>query len=575
MQTVSVGLAGLGQIQFLNQALAGAFYYATNDNGWLEFHPYIPRWWVPDRAVLDPYYKGNSTFFTLAHMRGWATPVLVWTGFILVLLFSFLCLNTMLRRHWVEYERLTFPLVALPLELTRPGASGALLGRWEFWLPFMGVCAFRSATGLHHTVPGFPEFVPFTSAGQQIDIGVHLTDRPWSGIGHFTLSFHPLILGITYFLPLDVSFSAWFFYLFVKAENVWATAMGFRDPRSGGGALAPFTGEQGAGAFLAIALFVFWSARRHLRDVARKAIGQAPKVSDADEVLSYRTAFFGFLFSFLALVMFATLGGLTWWRAVLFFALYVLMVTTVTRLRAEAAPMMNFSPEMDPHRMMVLLPGSRSWGMRDLTAFAYFHWFDSDYRTVAMPQQMEALKIADAAGGSLRAEPRRLGRWILAASALAAVAAFVAVLAIYYHYGAATPRGDNGWRNYNGRFPFITVMRWLENPTEPDFLRLQWMGVGFTAATALIEARARFLWWPLHPSGFALAHAGWTMPWVWFPTLLGWAVKALLLRYGGMRAFRRGIPVFLGLLLGDIVIACFWSLLGVILDMQVYMFFPG
>jgi hypothetical protein len=504
-------------------------------------------------------------------------PIAVWSLFILLLLFGFLCLNVMLRRHWVERERLTFPLVALPLELTREGASGALVARPDFWLAFLLACAWRSMTGLHHTVPGFPELLPFyNDAGQLIDIGSFFTQRPWNGIGHFMLSFHPLIIGITYFLPLDLSFSAWFFYLLVKAENVWATALGFRDPGAGAAAaLVPYTGEQGAGAFLAIALFTFWGARRHLRDVFAKAFGSAPKVRDDDEVLSYRTAVIGFFLSFAGVVLFVTLGGMAWWLAALFFLLYLLMIVTCTRLRAEAGPMLGFGPDLNPHRMMVLLPGSQSWGLRDLTVFAYLQWFDSDYRTVAMPQQMEALKMAEAAGGSLRASPRRRGLWIMLASALAAVTAFVAVLAIYYHYGAETPRGDNGWRNYNGRSPFVTVMRWVDTPTGPDALRLRWLCGGFAATAALIQARAHWLWWPFHPAGFAMANAGWTMPWVWFAMLLGWAAKATLLRYGGMIAFRRGIPFFMGLLLGDIVISVLWSLLGVILEMDVYMFFPG
>lgn len=577
MQTVSVGLAGLGQIQFLNQALAGAFYYATPGNGWAQFHPYIPRWWVPDPAVLPAYYRGNSTFFTAEHLRAWAVPIVAWSSFILLLLFGFLCLNVMLRRHWVERERLTFPLVALPLELTRAGASRALIVHREFWLAFFLVCAWRSMTGLHHTVPGFPEFLPFSDdAGQLIDLGSLFTGRPWNGIGYFVLSFHPLIIGITYFLPLDISFSAWFFYLLVKAENVWATALGFRDPgASPAAALVPYTGEQGAGAFLAIALFAFWGARRHLRDVFGKALGRAPKVQDDDEVLSYRTAVFGLFFSFAGVVLFVTLGGMAWWLAALFFLLYLLMIVTCTRLRAEAGPMLGYGPDLNPHRIMVLLPGSQSWGLRDLTVFSYLHWFDSDYRTVAMPQQMEALKMADAAGGSLRASPRRLGLWIMLATALAAVSAFVAVLAIYYHYGAETPRGDNSWRNYNGRLPFVTLMHWVNTPTGPDEARLLWLCGGFAVTTGLTLARAHWLWWPLHPAGFAMAHAGMTMPWVWFATFLGWMAKALLLRYGGMRLFRRAIPFFMGLLLGDIVICVLWSFLGVILDMQVYMFFPG
>ena len=74
---------------------------------------------------------------------------------------------------------------------------------------------------------------------------------------------------------------------------------------------------------------------------------------------------------------------------------------------------------------------------------------------------------------------------------------------------------------------------------------------------------------------FTLAHAGLTLPWVWFPMFMGWVVKAAILRYGGMKLYRAWIPFFLGLLLGDIVIGVVWSIIGVLLDVNVYMFFPG
>ena len=85
------------------------------------------RWLVPDPAVLDAFYKGNSSFFVRTHLIGWAAPVVAWTGFILALLGAMFCLNVMLRKPWVEHERLTFPLVYLPLELTRTETSRSLL----------------------------------------------------------------------------------------------------------------------------------------------------------------------------------------------------------------------------------------------------------------------------------------------------------------------------------------------------------------------------------------------------------------------------------------------------------------
>jgi hypothetical protein len=65
------------------------------------------------------------------------------------------------------------------------------------------------------------------------------------------------------------------------------------------------------------------------------------------------------------------------------------------------------------------------------------------------------------------------------------------------------------------------------------------------------------------------------MTWVWFPMLLSWAAKALILRYGGMKAFRACIPFFLGLLLGDVVIGVLWAVVGAVLNIDIYMCFPG
>ena len=230
--------------------LGGAYYFVKPENKWAEFHPFIPRWWVPDPGVLPEYYAGSSTLFTAAHLRGWAVPILVWCGFLLLMLFCFLCLNTLFRRHWIESERLTFPLVALPLELTNASATRSLLRERMFWFAFVLACAYRSISGLHRIMPGFPDIPGIFMKGQEWRIGDAMTEPPWSAIGFFVISLHPLIVGITYFLPLDVAFSMWFFYLLVKSENVLAGVLGYRDAgASASAALFPYTGEQGAGAF--------------------------------------------------------------------------------------------------------------------------------------------------------------------------------------------------------------------------------------------------------------------------------------------------------------------------------------
>ena len=51
---------------------------------------------------------------------------------------------------------------------------------------------------------------------------------------------------------------------------------------------------------------------------------------------------------------------------------------------------------------------------------------------------------------------------------------------------------------------------------------------------------------------------------------VAWLVKALLLRYGGMRVCRQGLPFFFRLILGDLVTRVAWSLLGALLPLDLF-----
>jgi hypothetical protein len=50
---------------------------------------------------------------------------------------------------------------------------------------------------------------------------------------------------------------------------------------------------------------------------------------------------------------------------------------------------------------------------------------------------------------------------------------------------------------------------------------------------------------------------------IWFPFLLVWLLKTLVLRYGGMRLYRETVPAFLGFALGHYAVAgILWGLMG-------------
>jgi hypothetical protein len=57
---------------------------------------------------------------------------------------------------------------------------------------------------------------------------------------------------------------------------------------------------------------------------------------------------------------------------------------------------------------------------------------------------------------------------------------------------------------------------------------------------------------------------------VWLPFVIAWAVKSLVLRYGGMRLYRQSLPLFYGLILGDFLAGGLTTLAGCLFGINVY-----
>lgn len=126
-------IGGHTLICFLVGTLAHPFWFAGPENEWASlFWCYIPRWFTPPIGVLRDYFEGGSTFYTVKHIKGWLTPVIVWSSFIAVIWFILICLNVMIRSQWTEKEKLAYPIIRLPLEMTVN--SGSFLRSPQMWI---------------------------------------------------------------------------------------------------------------------------------------------------------------------------------------------------------------------------------------------------------------------------------------------------------------------------------------------------------------------------------------------------------------------------------------------------------
>jgi hypothetical protein len=573
MQAVSLGISGVGMTQFLCMGLGNVFHYADLQNRWAQnYQPLLPRWAFPDPAALPDFYAGQSTLFTAAHLRGWLSPVLVWSGFVLVLLVSTFCLSALLRRRWVEHERLTFPIVVLPLALIREDSRRALLRSRVFWLGFGAAFALENLAAAGFLIPNVP-FVPLKPSDPAFKLGGSglFTAPPWNAVGELDLGFYPLVIGLTYFLPLDVSCSCWFFYLFRKIEAVLTASWGLHQAGTNGAfSQFPYFGEQGLGGFLGLGLWTLAGLGGYWRQVRRAAFGRQGSGAgdDHEEPLPYRAALVGLGLGLAALAAFGVALGLPWWASLAFLALYLLVVIAYTRIRAEAGLPWAFGPDMTPHQLLIAGAGTVAFSSGGLVGLTQMQWLDLDYRCTVMPAQMEALKI----GTEARLNLRHLSGAIALATLVGALASWLAILTCYYHYGAATAH-VNDWRTSMGSTPWRILDGWTAQRAPADHARVWAVAFGVCVTGLLVAARTRFLWWPFHPVGYILAGT-FTMEWLWCSLFVGWLVKWLVLRYGGLRLYRQALPFFIGLILGDYVAGALWALYGCLTGVQTYRVAP-
>jgi len=219
MLAISVCVSGYGQIQWLVNILPAGEYFQTKSNHYAQFLFRIPSYLVPhNKAVIDDFYRGHSTMYRADVLQDWAVPVAIWCAFIFVICWVTLCLTSLVRRQWADEEKLTFPLVQLPLQLAEASAGETPFFRNRLmWSGFLIAGVLESINYIHFFLPGFPSV---RIKPNEWHMEQYFVSEPWSSMGVFTLAFYPFAIGIAFLLSCEVSFSCAFFYLFTKLENV-------------------------------------------------------------------------------------------------------------------------------------------------------------------------------------------------------------------------------------------------------------------------------------------------------------------------------------------------------------------
>jgi hypothetical protein len=568
MMLIASMISSRGMMEKLIPALVAVNYYANEPNGWANlFFPNIKSWLVP----FDPAKKTGQPIAVDFYEQldpndpipfgPWVTPLLVWGVLILLIFFGFLCLASILRKQWVDNEKLAFPLVQLPLEFVRDEETGGFFKNPLMWSGFGLPTLIFTLNGLHGIYPAVPWF------SLQHNLNQFFTERPFNAMYYTPAFISFAAVGFFYLLPTQLLFSLWSFFIFTRLQDILAAVFGLR---VSGMPLYPtrlYIGYQVAGAYLVLVIYFIYISIPHLRQVLKKVFtqeggfpplgGQEGELGDAEELLPYRIAFWGLILSFLLSVLWCYYSGLTLWFAFFGLLIYIGFVAVVmARSTAESGLLMT-ETSFRPIDLYVMVEQKAALGPSSLTFLSFFDAiFTRDQRGLILTGFLDGLKIADGVG----MKRRPLLVFFFVAIILALVCSAIIHLWLPYRHGANymysyVYSGNPLWA-FSDHAPAIEGFS-----TEASWIALTFFIIGIIFTAFLAFMRTLYWWWPFHPLGYALS-ASWTMIVFWFPVFLAWLIKYPLMRYGGVRLYLKIRPFFLGMIFGEFSMAVIWTLIS-------------
>lgn len=545
MMLVASAVQTMGLSGQLMSIISAPYYYATPENDWDKLlQPHLNPLLAPQNELTVRYFYEGLPPGRLVPWRDWLGPLSVWAPFLLCLYFVMTCMMVILRKQWVDNERLIYPLTQLPLEMVaqpQPGRPSMLYRSGIMWMGFAVPLIFGSLTGLHHYYPT----VPTPTLNWAVSMFRHTQSM------QFRISF-PMI-GFFFLVEQQTAFSLWFFnVLFFMIRGILnVLKIGMTENLGVYGAPSPTFAHIGMGAFLVLVFGGLYTARSHLRDVVARAFGEhTTHGDDKDEMLSYPVAFWGTVIGLAFMAGWLTWSGMPLWVSVAFIVVVMVLFVGLTRIVSESGMAEAVAPTIAPG-VIVSAVGAPAIGPRGLMAIAMSYVWCSDIRTFVMASAANGLKMAE-----VTEQPKRPLFGLMALAILVS-----APLSIYlttrwaYRIGGVTM---NSW--FFGGGP-LAPLKWVQvhflTPEGPNLVGWLLTGLGAGLMAFLSAMRQRFLWWPFHPLGFALAPV-WIMDQQWMTVLISWLAKVTILRYGGVKTYQRARGFFLGLILGQFTTNGLW-----------------
>ncbi|MFN4228100.1 MAG: DUF6785 family protein, partial [Candidatus Ratteibacteria bacterium] len=468
----------------------------------------------------------------------WFKVLSLWFTFILGFYLLCIFIVLILRKQWIERERLSYPLTELPLKMI--GEKNFLKDKlmwFGFFIPFF----IYSLRGLSAIKPVFPAPNIFPSSSIM------------RGTIKIPFFFHFEMIGVAFFMPKDVLLSVWFFsFLYILLTGF----LKFTGITKGPSVIPsdPSTIEISFfafGALLVYSLSCLYFAKNYLKELFKNTFSKNNKEK---EILLYRVCFVGFFFFLFYLIIYLTMMGLRFLPTVYFLLITILIYLGITRIIAQtglayfSTPIVGFLPPLYTF-------GSKYLGPSGITNLCLSYVWQSDIRTTVMASTANGLKIAN----EFKVDVKKLIFPIIISIFISYFFTSYLVIRLCYKYGGLNllTWPFSSIHNYVAK----NIISSIKEPVGFNKTFFIWTFGGIFSMIFLTFMKNRFLWWQLSPVGLCLG-----LPLSvfcnWFSVFCAWIAKIIIMKYGGVKVYNRAKYFFYGLILGAFITGGIWNIIG-------------
>ncbi|HDD63999.1 MAG: hypothetical protein DRJ32_00650 [Thermoprotei archaeon] len=514
--------------------------------------PFMPDLWVPKSIdVLVGMFKPGRPYVPWG---AWAGPLGYWIVFFIALGLVQIGIATILRKQFIEIERLPFPYAMAGIDIwrasniagfeERPGKIFGINSLWlgallAFILYLPGALASLSAGAISPPQAYWDNIWP----GWGIDLSPVITYNV-----ALRVSLSPAYISLALLWPMEILITAVVWYalmyivlppiqVFAGVTTIFETQYAHENYYRTGhwyGALMVHFVTRGMIVGLAIVTIAFsW---RLFKDAFKGG-----KIERTSSIL----IIVGLVLDILLLLA----AGVDAWAAVFLPVFAILLYITFARVRAEAGWDTCYGTYGPWYHEMVQLPyipyqASLTYNTpQACRSVLPFIPLVTDRALVAMqlPPVMEAYKIAS----ETKVSPKVIFKISIISMVISVVIGFILTV-----WGAYTYVWDIGWVGAADKVmwsDWVSAMIYEGQVIHQANDWRLWMPQfisGIVLAGFIEYARRIFIWFPFSVAGIILGDAALTGSFMFIPNLLAFVIKFVAIRFGGVKVYENYIRPF-------------------------------